>query len=88
MEIKEVKARYGNRICLLGNIDCVGLLPSGTPEQVERAVIQAIEDGAEGGGLIVCSSNSLHPGVNPENCMAMFEAVHKHGRYEGTAAHA
>lgn len=88
MEIKEVKARYGDRICLLGNIDCVDLLPSGTPEQVEQAVVQAVEDGAEGGGLIICSSNSLHPGVNPENCMAMFEAVRRHGRYEGTAAHA
>ncbi len=88
MEIKKVKAWCGDRICLLGNIDCVDLLPSGTPEQVEQAVIQVIEDGAEGGGLIICSSNSLHPGVNPENCMAMFEAVRKHGRYEGTTAHA
>ena len=81
MEIKKVKEYCGDKICLLGNIDCVDLLPSGTPEQVEQAVIQAIEDGKEGGGLIICSSNSLHPGVNPENCIAMFQAVRKHGRY-------
>ena len=81
MEMKKVKDYCGDRICLLGNIDCVDLLPSGTPEQVEQAVIQTIEDGADGGGLIICSSNSLHPGVNPENCMAMFEAVRKHGSY-------
>ncbi len=43
---------------------------------------EAIEDGAAGGGLILCSSNSLHPGVNPENCMAMFKAARKHGRYK------
>jgi uroporphyrinogen decarboxylase len=81
MEMKKVKDYCGDKICLLGNIDCVDLLPHGTPEQVEQAVIQTIEDGAEGGGLIVCSSNSLHPGVNPENCIVMFEAVRKHGRY-------
>ena len=81
MEMKKVKEYCGERICLLGNIDCVDLLPNGTPEQVEQAVIQTIEDGADGGGLIICSSNSLHPGVNPENCMAMFEAVRKHGSY-------
>ncbi len=82
MEIKRVKEYCGDKICLLGNIDCADLLPSGTPDQVEQAVIQAIEDGAKGGGLILCSSNSLHPGVNPENCMAMFKAARKHGQYE------
>jgi uroporphyrinogen decarboxylase len=81
MEIKKVKDYCGDRICLLGNIDCVDLLPSGTPDQVEQAVIQTIKNGAKGGGLIVCSSNSLHPGVNPENCIAMFKAVRKHGHY-------
>lgn len=82
MEIKKVKEYCGDKMCLLGNIDCIDLLPSGTPDQVELAVIQAIEDGAKGGGLILCSSNSLHPGVNPENCIAMFKAARKHGQYK------
>jgi len=82
MEMKKVKDYCGDRICLLGNIDSVELLPHGTPEQVEQAVIRTIHDGASGGGLIICSSNSLHPGVNPDNCMAMFEAVRKYGQYE------
>ena len=82
MTMKKVKAYCGDKICLLGNIDCVDLLPNGTPEQVEQAVIQTIEDGANGGGLIICSSNSLHQGVNPENCIAMFKAVRKHGQYK------
>lgn len=82
MAMKKVKAFCGDKICLLGNIDCVDLLPDGNPAEVEQAVIRAIEDGAAGGGLIVCSSNSLHPGVDPENCMAMFEAVRRHGQYK------
>ena len=76
-----MKEYCGDKMCLLGNIDSVDLLPSGTPDQVELAVIQAIKDGAKGGGLILSSSNSLHPGVNPENCIAMFEAARKHGKY-------
>ena len=82
MGMKKVKEYCGDKICLMGNIDCVDLLPSGTPDQVELAVIQAIADGAKDGGLIICSSNSLHPGVNPENCIAMFQAVRKHGQYK------
>jgi uroporphyrinogen decarboxylase len=81
MELKKVKAYCGDRICLLGNIDCIELLPDGTPQQVDAAVKQAIEDAADGGGLIICSSNSLHPGVNPDNCIAMFEATKKYGSY-------
>jgi uroporphyrinogen decarboxylase len=81
MDLKRVKQYCGDRICLLGNIDCLDLLPHGTPEQVDAAVRQAIEDAGAGGGLIICSSNSLHPGVNPENCIAMFEATRKYGTY-------
>ncbi|RLD88781.1 MAG: hypothetical protein DRJ29_17015 [Bacteroidetes bacterium] len=85
MVMKKVKAYCGDKICLLGNIDSVDLLPRGNTKQVEQAVIQTIEDGAAGGGLVICSSNSLHPGVNPANCIAMFKAVRKHGQYKKAA---
>ncbi len=81
MDLKRVKEYCGDKLCLLGNIDCIELLPEGTPQEVDAAVKQAIEDAAEGGGLVICSSNSLHPGVSPENCIAMFEAVIKYGNY-------
>lgn len=81
MTLAKVKAYCGDRICLLGNIDCQTLLPDGTPEQVDDAVRRAIDDAASGGGYVLCDSNSLHPGVNPENCIAMFEATHKYGAY-------
>ncbi|MCJ7626641.1 MAG: hypothetical protein MUO76_24370, partial [Anaerolineaceae bacterium] len=82
MDLKKVKDAYGDKICLLGNIDCKELLPAGTPQQVEDAVKHAIDVAAKGGGYIVCDSNSLHPAVNPENCIAMFEATKRYGRYE------
>ncbi len=84
MELSRVKAYCGDRLCLLGNIDCIDLLPHGTPAQVDAAVKQAITDAGAGGGLVICSSNSLHPGVAPENCIAMFEATRKYGRYAGS----
>jgi uroporphyrinogen decarboxylase len=84
MDLKKVKDYCGDRLCLVGNIDCIELLPNGTPAQVEAAVKQAIDDAAAGGGLIISDSNSLHPGVNPENCIAMFEATKKYGQYAGS----
>lgn len=82
MALDKVKQYCGERICLLGNIDCVDLLPNGTVQQVDAAVEKAIQDAGHGGGLIICSSNSLHPGVAPDNCIAMFEATRKYGRYD------
>ena len=81
MDMARVKDYCGDRLCLLGNIDCIDLLPNGSPAEVDEAVRRAIADGGRGGGLIICSSNSLHPGVNPDNCLAMFEAVRKYGQY-------
>ncbi len=84
MDLKRVKAYCGDRICLLGNIDCGQLLCSGTEAEVEAAVIQAIADAAPGGGYVLCSSNSIHPGVKPENFLAMVRAARAHGLYGET----
>jgi uroporphyrinogen decarboxylase len=81
MNIREVKEHCGDKVCLLGNIDCIDILPSGTEADVEEAVKQAIRDAGPGGGYILCSSNTIHPGCKPENYIAMVHATHKYGRY-------
>ncbi len=81
MDIGEVKRRVGDRIALVGNLDCAGLLPSGTPAEVEDAVKETIAKAAPGGGYILASSNTIHPGVKPDNYRAMAEAVRRWGRY-------
>jgi uroporphyrinogen decarboxylase len=81
MDLKEVKGHCGDRVCLLGNIDCIDLLPSGTEAEVEQAVKYAINIAAPGGGYILSSSNSIHPDCKPENYIAMVKAVHKYGTY-------
>jgi len=75
MDIGEVKARCGERIALCGNIDCTALLPFASAEQVEEAVKETIAKAAPGGGFVLSSSNSIHPGVRPENFRAMVEAA-------------
>jgi uroporphyrinogen decarboxylase len=81
LDLAEVKKEIGDRICLLGNIDCRETLVSKSTREVEEEVIQAIETAAPGGGYILSSSNTIHPGVRAENYIAMVEATHKHGVY-------
>ncbi len=82
MEMKKVREYCGNRLCLLGNIDCIDLLPSGTEAEVEESVRKVIQDAGADGALIIDSSNTYHPGVKPENVMAVFMATLKHGAYQ------
>ena len=81
MDIAEVKKRYGDRLCVIGNIDCRKLLTGGSPRDVEEAVKETIAKVAPGGGYILSSSNSIHPGVRPENFVAMVKAARTYGRY-------
>ena len=55
--------------------------PGASHEEVEQEVKQAIEDAGKGGGYIISSSNTIHPGCKPENYIAMVKAAHKYGVY-------
>jgi len=81
MDIVEVKEKINGRTCILGNIDCTYLLPFGTEEEVVASVIDTIRKVAPGGGYILSSSNSIHPGCKGENVIAMFKTAKKYGVY-------
>jgi uroporphyrinogen decarboxylase len=48
---------------------------------VKESVKDTIAQAAPGGGYIISSSNSIHPGCKPENYIAMVEAARKYGKY-------
>ncbi len=81
IDIGEMKERYGHRIALVGNIDCTELLTHGTQEDVVEAVKETITKAGVGGGYILASSNSIHPGVKPKNYEAMVKAAREYGQY-------
>jgi len=81
MDINEVKARYGHRLALFGNIDLGYTLTRGTPGEVRAEVRQRIKELAPGGGYAVGSSNSVTRYVPVENFNAMREATFEYGVY-------
>ena len=81
MDIAETKKQFGDKVCLVGNIDCSYLLVFEGPEEVRQNVKETIEAAGPGGGYIISSSNSIHPGVKPENYIAMVKAARDFGAY-------
>lgn len=81
MDIGEVKAKYGDKICLMGNVNCGATLSWGTEEEVRRETKEVIRKAGAGGGLVCMSSNTIHSDVKPSNYIAMVKAIRKYGKY-------
>ena len=81
MDIGEAKTKFGNRVCLMGNVNCATTLCSGTVEEVCQETREVIRKAGRGGGLICMSSNSIHSGVKPENYVAMVKAIREYRQY-------
>lgn len=81
MDIELIKKKYGHRVCLKGNIDCVGTLVNKTPEEVVEEVKECIRKAAYGGGHIISSSNSIHSGISPINYKVFLDAIKEYGTY-------
>jgi uroporphyrinogen decarboxylase len=66
---------------LKGNVNCATTLVTGTVQEVVQETLDVIRAGAQGGGLILSSSNSIHSSVNPLNYLAMVNTIKAYGKY-------
>jgi len=85
MSLASVKARYGDRLCLIGNIDSSRTLPYGSIDDVRRETREALAAGMPGGGYILASDHSLHDGIPIANILAMLETGRRWGEYPQNA---
>lgn len=81
MDLATIKAQYGDRVAIKGNVDCAFLLMDGPKEAVVESVKNCIRIAGPGGGYACSSSNSIHSGVKPELYIAMLDTIREHGVY-------
>ncbi len=80
VDIAEVKRLYGDKVCLIGNVNC-GLLTSGTEEEVVESARYCIKHGMPGGGYIFSTSNCAFTGLPLERYELMWRVWHKEAIY-------
>ena len=78
VDIVQLKADWGSRVALIGNVD-VDLLSRGTPDEVTAAVKHLIETVGPGGGYAVSSGNSVAHYTSMANYRALLDAVRLYG---------
>ena len=81
IDYKDWKKRFGSRVCLSGNIDVEFPLAGGTPEDIEKDVIEHMNVLKPGGGYVAGSSHSIVDYIPFENFVTFINSIHKHGVY-------
>jgi len=81
MNLKYLKEVYGDRICLIGNIDASQLLPYGTKDEVVNAVKKCIREAGESGGYMLSACTDITNSCKLENVFTMISTAKKYGEY-------
>jgi len=81
MDIAKVRTKYGNSLCLVGNIDASDTLIYGSEDEIAIEVKETIESAGKNGAFILASDSDYHDGIPPQNFIAMIKAAKKYGEY-------
>ncbi len=79
MDISEVKKKYGDKLCLIGNIDLHYTLTRGTTDDVTSEVEERIRAAGKNGGYISSSTRIHADTCEQEIVVAMGEAIKDDG---------
>ncbi|NSW53912.1 MAG: hypothetical protein HPY85_15535 [Anaerolineae bacterium] len=82
VDIAEVKRVYGDRVALIGNVNC-GLLDTGTEAEASASVRYCLQNGMPGYGYIFSTSNCVYTGMKLSRYELMLDIWRKEGNYPG-----
>ena len=80
VDIAEVKRLCGDKLCLIGNVNC-GLLDTGADQEVIECVRYALKHGMPGGGYILSTSNCIYTGMRLKRYEMMLDIWRTEGNY-------
>ncbi|HJN29696.1 MAG TPA: uroporphyrinogen decarboxylase family protein [Candidatus Latescibacteria bacterium] len=80
VDMAEMKTAVGDRVCLIGNVNC-GLLDSGTDEECIESARYALRHGMPGGGFIFSTSNCVYTGMRLERYELILDVMRREGVY-------
>jgi uroporphyrinogen decarboxylase len=83
VDIPTIRPQLGGSCCLSGNINTLGTLRSGTPDEVREETARMIDSNKQAPGYIFCTSEGTPQDTPPENVAAMMDEAVKHAVWNG-----
>ena len=81
VDIAQVKRLVGDKVCLIGNVNC-GLMDTGTEAEVVESARYALKHGMPGGGYIFSTSNCVYTGMDLSRYELILDVWRKEGNYQ------
>lgn len=82
MDMRELKAEFGKRLCFHGAVEAQKILPFGTTEEVRAEVRHCIDSlASDRTGYILASCHNLQTNTPLENILAMYDEGWKYGNW-------
>ena len=76
-DLKEIKRKYGDRLCFWGAISTQKALPNLNAAQIKAIIDETVSVMSVGGGYILAPTHAIPKDVPPENVIAMLEHFKK-----------
>jgi uroporphyrinogen decarboxylase len=80
-DLVEIKARFGDKLALKGNLHTTEVMLRMDPAGVEREARKVLEIGMPGGGFILSTGDQCGRDTPDENIFKLVEVCEKYGRY-------
>ena len=80
-DLAEIKATFGQRICLKGNVGVTDPMLLGTVDDVDRDVLRCMDAAKKGGGYILFTEEQIGRETPSANIEAMVQAARRYGKY-------
>ncbi|MFH0922400.1 MAG: uroporphyrinogen decarboxylase family protein [Fibrobacterota bacterium] len=81
VDIAEVKRRVGDKVCLIGNVNCAKL-QTGTDDEIRESARYELKHGMPGYGYAFGTSNCIYTGLALERYELMLDVWRKEGNYK------
>ena len=80
ISLAEAKKLYGDKVCLMGNFDCL-VLARGTVEDAKAEARRCLREGMEGGGYVMATADEVPADAQWDNLKAMSDVCLEEGIY-------
>jgi uroporphyrinogen decarboxylase len=73
-----VKDKYGEKVCIMGNVKTTETMLQGTSQQVEQEALECLRKGSKNGGFILSADCALPRDVPAENLQTLIDTARKY----------